>query len=168
MLKWPYRYHLSMRHRLRRSLYEVLRDQMDTELIKHALVDSYRKFQDAGEVYPFVPKRELKPRARVIEQEYSLQNHFLVIFCEGTIPGAWKKYIRFFDSNKVTKEAIEELPYVTLQKNYSKNLRYFDNPDFGGLVKDLTPVDYALLVQNDPAIKRKNRYKLTHFHVRID
>jgi hypothetical protein len=141
---------------------------MDINLIKHALVGSYSNFVDAGEPYPFVPKRELKPKARVIEQEYNQQNHFLVIFCEGTIPGIWKKYIRFFDSNKVTKEAIEEMPYITLHKRYTKNLRYFDNPDFGSLVTDLSPADYALLVQQDPAVKSKNRYHLNHFHVRID
>ncbi len=168
MLTWPYRHHLSIKQRLRRSLYEVLRDQMDTNLIRHALVHSYSNFIDADEPYPFVPKRELKPRARVIEQEYNLQNHFLVIFCEGTIPGNLKKYIRFFDSNKVSKEAIDKMPYLTLHKRYTKNLRYFDNPDFGTFVTDLTPVDYALLVQNDPAIKSKNRYHLNHFHVRID
>ena len=41
---------------------------MDVYLIQHALVDSYWKFCEAGEAYPFVPKRELKPRARVMEK----------------------------------------------------------------------------------------------------
>jgi hypothetical protein len=166
---WPYRYQLSLKHRVRRSVYEILRDQLDGYLMKHALVDSYGKFMDAGEPYPFVPKRELKPRAKVIEKEYINQNHFLVIFCEGMIPGNYKKYIRFFDSNKITKEAVsEQLVNVQLHKRYTKNLRYFDNPSFGKLLLDLTPVDYAILVQQDPSIKRQNRYVMTHFHVRID
>ena len=29
-------------------------------------------------------------------------------------------------------------------------------------------MDYAILVQQDPSIKRQNRYVMTHFHVRID
>jgi hypothetical protein len=29
-------------------------------------------------------------------------------------------------------------------------------------------VDYALLIQRDPATKARNRYSLTHFHVRVD
>ncbi len=166
---WPYRYQLSLKHRVRRSVYEVLRDQMDGYLMRHALVESYEKFKKAGEQYPFVPKRELKPRAKVIEQEYVNQNHFLVIFCEGTIPSKFKKYIRFFDSNKVTKESVnEQLVNVLLSKEYAKNLRHFDNPDFGNFLLDLTPVDYAILVQQDPSIKRQNRYVMTHFHVRID
>jgi hypothetical protein len=142
---------------------------MDGYLMKHALVESYKKFMKAGEKYPFVPKRELKPRAKVIEQEYINQNHFLVIFCEGTIPSKYKKYLRFFDNNKVTKESVnEQLVNVQLHKGYTKNLRHFDNPDFGNFLIDLTPVDYAILVQQDPSIKRQNRYVMTHFHVRID
>ncbi|MBW2123260.1 MAG: hypothetical protein JRH07_15660 [Deltaproteobacteria bacterium] len=168
MPTWPYRYQLSLQDRLRRSVYEVLRDQMDVYLIKQALIVSYQNFRQAGEPYPFVSKRELKPRARVVEREYVLHNHFLVIFCEGTIPGRYKKYIRFFDTNKVTKEGVDELASVQLHREYDKNLRYFDNPGFEDLVFDLLPVDYALLIQKDPLVKRKNRYALTHFRVKID
>jgi hypothetical protein len=142
---------------------------MDGYLMRHALVDSYNQFMAAGEPYPFVPKRELKPRAKVIEQEYINQNNFLVIFCEGTIPGSCKKYIRFFDNNKVTKETVnEQLVNVQLHKRYTKNLRHFDNPGFNNFILDLTPVDYSILVQQDPSVKRQNRYVMTHFHVRVD
>jgi len=165
---WPYRYQLSLLDRLRRSVYEVLRDQMDLYLVKHALIDSYNNFCKAEEPYPFVAKRELKPRARVVEKEYANHNHFLVLFCEGTIPSSSKKYIRFFDTNKVTKEAIAELAHVQLHKKYSRNLRYFDNPGFESLTLDLLPVDYALLIQRDPSIKARTRYAMTHFHVKID
>lgn len=168
MLSWPFRYHLGTRLRLRRSLYEVLRDQLDYNLIKIALIDSYQNFCKAGEPYPFVLKRELKPRARVAEQEYANQNHFFIIFCEGTVPNAYKKHLRFFDSNKVTKESIEKLPYISLSAQYTNNLRYFNNPGFVSFVNDLKPVDYALLIQNDPSIKVENRYMMTHFHVRVD
>ena len=168
MPTWPYRFQLSFKDRLRRSVYEVLRDQMDMYLVEYALIESYRKFCDAGEPYPFVPKRELKPRARVVEKEHVYHNHFLVVFCEGTVPGKYKKYIRFFDSNKVTKEGISDLAHFQLYKKYTKNLKYFENPGFESLVLDLLPVDYALLIQKDPTIKTRNRYAMTHFHVKID
>jgi hypothetical protein len=168
MPTWPYRYQLSTQDRLRRSVYEVLRDQMDMYLVKHALIDSYRNFCEVEEPYPFVLKRELKPRARVVEKEHIYHNHFLVLFCEGTIPARFKKYIRFFDTNRVTKEGIDELAYVQLHKKYTKNLRYFENPAFENFVLDLLPVDYALLIQRDPSIKARTRYAMTHFHVRID
>jgi hypothetical protein len=141
---------------------------MDTVLVEQALIDSFENFLQAREPYPFVSKRQLKPRARVVEKEYILHNHFLVLFCEGTIPSRYKKYIRFFDTNKVTKEAMAELANIQLHKRYTKNLRYFDNPDFAPLVRDLLPVDYALLIQKDPLIKRRNRYALSHFRVKID
>ncbi len=168
MATWPYRYQLSLRQRLRRSLYEVLRDQLDAHLVHYALVESYRNFVKAGEPYPFVTKRELKPRAKVVEIEHPLQNHFLILFCEGTIPAAYKKYIRFFDSNKVTKENLREIASVPLYKRYSRNLRYFEHLDFFRFLFDLTKVDYALLIQQDPTVRRQNRYALAHFHVRID
>ncbi len=168
MLNWPYRYHLSTKMKLRRSLYEVLRDQLDNQLLKLALVDSYNNFIKAGEKYPFVAKRELKPRARIAEREYIHHNHFFIILCEGTIPSIHKKYIRFFDNNKLTKESIAQLPYVTLHKKYTANLRYFNHPSFNLLIEDLLSVDYALLIQNDPGIKTQNRYMMTHFHVRLD
>ena len=125
MPTWFEKYELSLVDRLRRSLYEVLRDQLDIYLIKHALIDSYWKFRRAGEPYPFVEKRELKPRARVNQREFSKQNSFLVIFCEGTIPSKHSKYIRFFDTNKVTKEAINEIANIELSTDYTRNLRYF-------------------------------------------
>jgi hypothetical protein len=168
MPTWPYRYQLSLQDRLRRSVYEVLRDQMDVYLVQYALIESYLNFCRAEEPYPFVPKRELKPRARVVEKEHINHNHFLVIFCEGTIPSRYKKYIRFFDTNKVTKEGIAELAHLQLHKKYTKNLRYFENPGFESLVLDLLPVDYALLIQRDPSIKTRTRYAMTHFRVKID
>lgn len=165
---WPYRFQLSIQDRLRRSVYEVLRDQMDQYLTKYALIESYQNFQLVGEPYPFVSKRELKPRARVVEKEHANQNHFLVLFCEGTIPDTNKKYVRFFESNRVTKEAMGELVHIQMHRNFEKNLRHFDNPGFEGLVLDLLPVDYALLIQRDHTIRSRNRYAMTHFHVRID
>jgi hypothetical protein len=90
------------------------------------------------------------------------------MFCEGTIPGWYKKYIRFFDSNKVTKDGIADLAHIHLHKKYTKNLRYFENPGFENLVLDLLSVDYALLIQKDPTVKTRTRYAMTHFHVKID
>ena len=59
MTTWPYRYQLSLQDRVRRSVYELLRDQMDTYLLKQALVESYENFRLSDEPYPFVTKREL-------------------------------------------------------------------------------------------------------------
>jgi hypothetical protein len=145
-----------------------LRDQLDAYLIKYALIDSYWQFHRSGEPYPFVRKRELKPRAKGNKTEFAQQNSFLVIFCEGTLPGEYKKYIRFFDTNKISKSAINEIADIELSRDYSRNIRYFDNRKFGRLLLDLLPQDYALLIQQDPTIKRKIRYVLSHFYVKVD
>ena len=58
MSYWGYREQLSVTNRLRRSYYELLRDELDQNLIRYALVDSYNQLKDKKKKYPFVEKRE--------------------------------------------------------------------------------------------------------------
>jgi len=143
-------------------------DQCERILIKISLIDSYQNFINHKRPYPFVNKRELKPRARIAGEEYKEQNSFLVIFCEGSIDPEHKKYIRFFDSNKITKESIDLIPNISLSTKYHQTMRYLQNSNFGAFFESLQPVDYALLIQQDQTIKRETRYILSHMHVRID
>ena len=153
-----------------RALYKALRNELDQYLIDFALVDSYNNFLKAGQPYPFVEKRELKPRAKVMERENSLMNSFIVIFCESVIPAEMKKYIRYFDDNKVTKEnlGVMNLRGLNFSDRFQAQQRYFENMRFFDLLRALLPVDYALLIQRDTSVKHKNRFALSHFHVRID
>ena len=163
-----YRDRLSWRNKLRRSIYRIFCDQCERILIKRALVDSYQNFINHKRPYPFVNKRELKPRARIVGEEYKEHNSFLVIFCEGSIKPEHKKYIRFFDSNKITKESIELTPNISLSTKYHQTMRSLQNSNFETFFESLQPVDYALLIQQDQTIKRETRYILSHMHVRID
>ncbi len=165
---WNFREVLSRQDKLRRSVYEALRDQLDEYVLQYGLVDSYQNFVNQHVPYPFVEKRELKPRARVPDVEYELHNRFLVIFMEDVIPGAYKKYIRFFDENKVTKENLMRSETVQFSKRYFRNIKLFETTHFSDFLKAMLPVDYALLIQRDPSVKARNRYSLSHFHVRID
>ncbi len=165
---WSVREELSQSSRLRRSYYELLRDELDQFLLKYALVDSYNNFLAKKLPYPFVEKRELKPRARIPDVEYETQNSFLVIFIEDTIPAAHKKYIRFFDVNKTIKTNLLTSKSLTLSDKFDRNQKYLDSAHFFNFLRALLPVDYALLIQRDPASKTKDRYDLSHFHVRID
>jgi len=165
---WNYREQLSRQDRLRRSIYEALRDELDEYLIEYGLVESYRNFVDKELEYPFVEKRELKPRARIPDVEYESHNRFLVIFAEDFVPSVHKKHIRFFDDNKVTKENLMRSETVQFSKKYFRNIRLFESTHFSDFLKGLLPVDYSLLIQRDPTIKARNRYGLSHFHVRID
>lgn len=141
---------------------------MDKFLLQYALTDSYNNFCSTPSAYPFVEKRELKPRARIPDVEYECQNAFLVIFVEDTISAAEKKYIRFFDVNKTTKKNLLQSEALPLSGRLDRVQKYLESAHFFNFLKLLLPVDYALLIQRDPAGKKKNRYMLSHFHVRID
>jgi hypothetical protein len=166
--RWTYREELSRQNKIRRSLYELLRDELDHVLIQYCLVDSYQKFSKNKVPYPFVEMRELKPRAIIPDIEHDLHNTLLVLFLEDSIPNAHKKYVRFFDDNKTTKENLLKVRHFQFHKRYQQNLKLFEGPQFCWFLTGLLPVDYALLIQRDPTIKARNRYALTHFHVRID
>ena len=168
MAFWSVREELSQVNRLRRSYYEMLRDELDQFILDHCLVNSYMRFLSSGTPYPFVEKRELKPRARIPGLEHELQNTFLVLFVEDTIPANYKKYIRFFNVNKTTKTNLLQSKALPLPENFDRNQKYVESAHFFNFLKVLLPVDYALLIQRDPATRSKNRYSLSHFHVRID
>jgi len=165
---WSVREELSQANRLRRSYYELLRDELDQQLIQHALIDSYNNFRNRKVKYPFVEKRELKPRARIPDLEYECQNVFLVVFVEDTIPTENKKYIRFFDVNKTTRANLLQSKTLPLANKIDRNQKFLDSAHFSNFLKILLPVDYALLIQRNPAGKARSRYSLSHFHVRID
>ena len=165
---WSYREELSNKNRLRRSYYELLRDELDQFILQYALIDSYHNFKEKKIPYPFVEWRELKPRARIPNTEYELHNTFLVIFLEDSLPDEHKKYIRFFDSNKTTKANLLCTKALCLDNKFNRNQKYLESAHFFNFLKDLLPVDYALLLQRDPTRQRNSRYFLSHFHVRID
>ena len=167
MAFWSVREELSQANKLRRSYYELLRDELDQFMISYALIDSCNNFLSKNISYPFVEKRELKPRARIPDVEYECQNAFLVIFLEDTIPAA-QKYIRFFDVNKTTKTNLLHSKTLQLSDEFDRNQKYLDSVHFYDFIKILLPVDYALLIQRTPGIKKRDRYCLSHFHVKID
>lgn len=168
MAFWRVREELSQDSRLRRSYYELLRDEMDQYMIDYGLISSYGNFCDHKESYPFVEKRELKPRAILPDVEYKCQNTFLVIFVEDIIPEVLKKYIRFFDANKTTKGNLLRTKTLPLSGEFDRYHKYLESAQFNDFLKVLLPVDYALLIQRDTVSRTKNRYLLSHFHVRID
>jgi len=165
---WKFREELSQTSRIRRSYYEMLRDELDQFMLQYALCDSYKKFTLKKQPYPWVEKRELKPRARIPIKEYEHQNVFLVIFVEDTIPAACKKYIRFLDVNKTTKTNLLNTGTLPLSGEFDRNRKQIESVHFYNFLEDLLPIDYALMIQRDPVMKRQNLYSLTHFHVRVD
>ncbi|MFW2331285.1 MAG: hypothetical protein ACN4E2_03180 [Nitrospinota bacterium] len=161
---------LSFEERRNRALYRFLSEDLKRFLIEYALVESLDNFNKAKVDYPFVEKRELKPRAKVSESESQYTNSFILIMTEAAISAELKKYIRFFDDNKVTKDNLAELKLVGLHfaDRFRKQQKYFETSKFYTFLKSLLKVDYALLVQRDQSLKTKNKYMLSHYHVRID
>ena len=136
--------------------------------MKISLIDSFYNFRKHGVDYSFLKKSELKPKSKKMEKESELFNTFIVVFCEGVISSELKNYIRFFPENKLIKKNVEYLVNFSFYKKFNQNLRYFDKPRFLDFIENLMDIDYALLIQQSPTIKKKNRYALTHFHVKID
>ncbi|MEE8399523.1 MAG: hypothetical protein V3S89_10995, partial [Desulfobacterales bacterium] len=168
MTPWGVREEHSLENRLRRSYYELLRDDLDQFMLKYALVGSYENFEKKKIKYPFVSKRELKPRARIPSAEYECQNAFLVIFAEDTIPAIHKKNIRFFDVNRTSKANLLHSDELLLSDGFDRSQKQLESAHFFDFIKTLLPIDYALLIQRDPARTARARYSLSHFHVRID
>ena len=166
---WRIREELSLANRLRRSYYNLLRDELDQFVLERSLTESYENFKARGIAYPFVERKELKPRARIPKVEYDCQNSFLLIFLEDHIPAKHKKYIRFFDSNRTTKTNLLRSKTLTLENDFDRTQKFLESVHFFDFLKDMLPVDYALLIQRDTSQpKGKHRYHLSHFHVRID
>lgn len=154
--------------RFRRCLYFFLRDGLDSVLISESLIESYAAFKLNKKDYPFVEMRHLKPRAKIVGPEYPEHRHFIVIFNEDTLPPEAKTHIRFFESNRVTKENLGLFGVFDLQDVFHQRMRYFEDTQFVDLLKKLLKADFALLIQRDPTIKARYRFGLTNFHVRID
>jgi len=157
---------LSREQQLRRSYYEVLRDELDQFVLGYSLIDSYNHFLRLRTPYPFVELRELKPRARIPSIEFDAQNSFLIIFSEDFIDKKHKKYIRYFDANKTTKNNLLRHKYFPDVENFNRDLKFFETNNFFSLLRSLLPIDYALLIQRNQ--QSRVRYALTHFHVRVD
>ncbi len=166
MLFCKHRDGLSREERLRRSYYEVLRDELDQFVLGYSLIGSYNNFLRLRSPYPFVELRELKPRARIPSIEFEAQNSFLIIFNEDFIHKKHKKYIRYFDANKTTKQNLLRHKYFPNIENFNRDMKFFETGDFFALLRSLLPLDYALLIQRNQ--QTKVRYALTHFHVRVD
>ncbi|MFC1833679.1 hypothetical protein ACFL2Q_02955 [Thermodesulfobacteriota bacterium] len=159
---------ISWNERYRRCLYHFLRNKLDGHLLNESLIRSYGAFKAKGGDYPFVEMRELKPRARIVAPEYPEQSHFILIFCEDSLPPDSKRCICFFDTNKITKENLCNLANFDLKDVFHYRMRFFDDKDFANLLRHLLASDFAVLVQRDPTVKARYRYALSHFHVRID
>ena len=66
---WLYRERLTYYEKLRRSLYEIIRDALELRLMKISLVDSFYNYLKNNVEYSFVDKSELRPKSKKMEKE---------------------------------------------------------------------------------------------------
>jgi hypothetical protein len=166
---WQIRDELSRNKKIRRTYYKILRDELESFLLKYALLDSYENFQKENIPYPFVEKRELKPRAIIPNIEHKQQNTCLVIFSEESLPESYKKYLRFLNINKAVKKNLIKLTNFAYHEKFDRSQKYFESPNFFDFLYELLPIDYALLIQPEFTKKEVNKkYSLSHFHIKID
>jgi len=162
------RFELGHTEKIRRSIYVFLRDELERRLKFIALEDQYRLCQEKKIPYPYVDSSELRPKKKEFSKESTEARPFFIIFCEDTIDEIYRKYIRFSDSNRVRKDTIALVPDIRLHRSFYSAVRFFERDSFFELLDQLIDIDYCLLIQRDNRYKKRNRYSLTHFHVKID
>ncbi len=57
---------------------------------------------------------------------------------------------------------------LSLSNKIDRTQKHLELVRFDNLIRRLLPVDYALLIQRDPATRKKSQYNLSHFHIHID
>jgi hypothetical protein len=162
------RFELGHTEKIRRSIYVFLRDELERRLKAIALEEQYRRCKEKKVPYPYVDSSEMRPKKKEFSKESSEARPFFIIFCEDTIDEIHQKYIRFSDSNRVRKDTISLVPDIGLHRSFYSAVRFFERDSFFVLLDQLVDVDYCLLIQRDNRYKKRNRYSLTHFHVKID
>lgn len=162
------RFELGHTEKIRRSIYVFLRDELERKLKYIALENPYTTSQEKKIPYPFVDSSELRPKKKEFSKESPVAQPFFMIFCEDTIEEIHQKYIRFSEDNRIRKETISLVPDLRLHRSFSSAVRFFERDTFFDLLEQLLDIDYCLLIQRDVRYKKRNRYALTHFHVKID
>ncbi|HON37807.1 MAG: hypothetical protein ACOX3E_10210 [Desulfomonilia bacterium] len=162
------RFELGHTEKIRRSIYVFLRDELERKLKTIALEEPYQRCQAKKVPYPYVDSSELRPKKKEFSKESSETRPFFIIFYEDTLDEIHQKYIRFSDSNRVRKDTISLVPDIKFHRPFYSTIRFFERDSFFELLEQLIDVDYCLLIQRDNRYKKRNRYSLTHFHVKVD
>ncbi len=160
---------LAWSEKLQRCYYRAIGITLDRGLLDYVLVESYGRFREAGEAYPFVRPAELRPGGVGEVTEYAHHNAVLVLLLESELDPALKSNIR------------ARRPQEVVQRNLQRYLlRTGQSPERVALIRDiesrvqldqlrpLFSLDYGLLIQPRTNARDRLNYAFTHFHVKID
>lgn len=146
--------------------FAAVRDRLTRILIKHALVDSYARFNEANKPYPFIPPEHLVPGVAARSAERSFQNTALVFAIDGKLPVVLNKHFRLRASNRAAWRNIQRLAPDLDLSEYKADDNRFDAPGFDDLLTKLLPLDYALLIEQDA--EPSTGFLLSHVHVKVE
>jgi hypothetical protein len=131
------------------------------------LLDSYANFSERDQPYPFTDPSRVLPNQGTSSHEHRDQNTAFLIMLDGTLPRSLVKHFRIRQSNQVSWRNIQRLaPQLDLADYKAEHCR-LNSPKIHELVRKLSTLDYALLVER-PASKAGNACVLTHMHVKVE
>jgi len=161
---------LSWSRKLIRCYFRAVEALLDRDLIDHVLIDSYLRFKDHGEPYPFVHTGELKPGGVGKMGENALHNSALVILLEDELLPELKTNIRARRLQEMVQKNLQRYLLTSdIPQEKISLIREIESRSSLKILRPLLSFDYGLLIQRRPR-GRKGRlnYGLTHFHVKID
>ena len=134
-------------------------------LQRYALVESLAAFRAHGLSFPFVGRDTVLPHRRPPGPELAYQNTALLVCIDGMLPPALVKHFRLRPSNQTTWGNIRRIAPTVDLAGYKAVHNRIDAPECLGLLRQLLPLDYALLVTRPSAGAPLH---LSHMHVKVE
>ena len=143
----------------------LARQRIEDCLIQYTLLDSYRKFCDAGLGYPFIEAERVFPEKDNRSAEMHPQHAALVFLLDCPLPRSLNKYFRLRASNRVTWRNLLRLLPDEDHDNFKAAHCRVDSKQFPGLFRKLLLADYALLIEQERDMPAPT---LSHLHVKVE
>ncbi|MFP4424620.1 MAG: hypothetical protein ACLFP2_05340 [Candidatus Woesearchaeota archaeon] len=164
---WP----LSTKERAQYGRYTQLQDTFDLQFAQQFLFESYRTITNRGGRYRFLEVRGLQPGAVGYTQlEDTMAGHrsALILFMKDRLDSSHKKYIRFKNNYKVTRENLINKGLV--EKSFAQEFNQLHalvaHKRFSKTLREILRTDFAALIQ--PDARMPDKYAITHYRVEID
>ncbi len=141
------------------------------ELVQYCLIESLENFQGHQREYPFISPDHLLPARSLHTREWQYQHPAFVVLLDNALPRALNKYFRLRNSNLVSwRNLLKVLPEAELEDFRLADCNV-EAPEFNRMLKNLLPLDFALLIQSDDAASATNQpsaKRLSHMHVKVE
>ncbi len=153
----------------RRDAFLSSRIKLTDFLITYTLFESYRNFVTHNRPFPFIGTDRILPGMAQPSIEHPYQNTALILLLDGHLPRGLNKHFRLRASNKVTWRNIQRLaPDIDLT-NYKAAHCQLGSAEVDGLLRQLSRLDYALLVERELTSGDEDPpCALTHMHVKVE